>query len=201
MSLTAGTASGGAGSDTLIAIENVTGTNFADTITGSSGVNILSGGDGNDFISGGLGSDFISGNAGKDTLLGGADNDIDTFAFTSFSDSLLANFDTIGDFTGFDIIDRPGQLAASLNTSNGIAAGLLASQVSAILNNFSFTANSTRPSQPSVSQGLLWPSMMAQQVSMNSATASCIFPPSTWVGRTQSPSLRNQLKASPPHLV
>jgi Ca2+-binding RTX toxin-like protein len=128
----------------LIAIENVTGTNFADTITGSSGVNILSGGDGNDFISGGLGSDFIAGNAGKDTLLGGADNDIDTFAFTSFSDSLLANFDIIGDFTGFDIIDRPGQLAASLNTSNGIAAGLLASQVSAILNNFSFTANSTR---------------------------------------------------------
>jgi Ca2+-binding RTX toxin-like protein len=144
VSLTAGTASGGAGSDTLIAIENVTGTNFADTITGSSGVNILSGGDGNDFISGGLGSDFISGNAGKDTLLGGADNDIDTFAFTSFSDSLLANFDTIGDFTGFDLIDRPGQLAASLNTSNGIAAGLLASQVSAFLNNFSFTANSTR---------------------------------------------------------
>jgi Ca2+-binding RTX toxin-like protein len=144
VSLTAGTASGGAGSDTLIAIENVTGTNFADTITGSSGVNILSGSDGNDFISGGLGSDFITGNTGKDTLLGGADNDIDTFAFTSFSDSLLANFDTIGDFTGFDIIDRPGQLAASLNTSNGIAAGLLASQVSAILNNFSFTANSTR---------------------------------------------------------
>jgi Ca2+-binding RTX toxin-like protein len=92
VSLTAGTASGGAGSDTLIAIENVTGTNFADTITGSSGVNILSGSDGNDFISGGLGSDFITGNTGKDTLLGGADNDMDTFAFTSFSDSLLANF-------------------------------------------------------------------------------------------------------------
>jgi len=124
--------------------ENVTGSSLADTITGSSGVNTLSGGDGNDFISGGLGSDFITGNAGKDTLLGGADNDIDTFAFTSFSDSLLANFDTIGDFTGFNIIDRPGQLDASLNTSNGIAAGLLASQVSAILNNFSFTANSTR---------------------------------------------------------
>ena len=72
------------------------------------------------------------------------DNDIDTFFFTSFSNSLLASFDVIGDFTSFDIIDRPGQLAASLNTSNGIAAGLLASQVSAILNNFSFTANSTR---------------------------------------------------------
>jgi hypothetical protein len=72
------------------------------------------------------------------------DNDIDTFVLTSFSDSLLANFNVIGDFTGFDIIDRPGQFAASNNTSNGIAAGLLASQITAILNNFSFTANSNR---------------------------------------------------------
>jgi len=144
VSLSTGTATGGAGSEPLIAIENVSGSRFADTITGSSGVNILNGDDGNDFTSGELGSDFISGNAGKDTLLGGADNDIDTFFFTSFSDSMLANFDVRGDFTSFDIIDRPGQFAASLNTSNGIAAGLLASQVSAILNNFSFTANSTR---------------------------------------------------------
>jgi Ca2+-binding RTX toxin-like protein len=147
------TGGGGAGSEPLIAIENVSGTNFADTITGSNfddtitgnaGVNSLNGGDGNDFTSGELESDFISGNAGKDTLLGGADNDIDTFFFTSFSNSLLANFDVIGDFTSFDIIDRPGQFAASIHTSNGIAAGLLASQLSAILNNFSFTANSTR---------------------------------------------------------
>ncbi len=144
VSLTTGTASGGAGSDTLIAIENVTGSSFADTITGSSGVNILSGGDGNDFISGELGIDFITGNAGKDTLLGGADNDADTFVFTSFTDSLLANFDVIGDFTNIDIIDRPGQLSASVNTSNGIAAGLSASQLGTILNNFSFTANSTK---------------------------------------------------------
>jgi hypothetical protein len=124
--------------------ENVTGSSLADTITGNSSDNILLGGNGNAFISGELGIDFITGNAGKDTLLGGADNDADTFVFTSFADSLLANFDVIGDFTNIDIIDRPGQLFASINTSNGIAAGLSASQPGTILNNFSFTANSTK---------------------------------------------------------
>ena len=144
VSLTTGTAFGGAGTDTLIAIENVIGSNFADTITGSNGVNVLSGGDGNDFIFGELGADFITGNSGKDTLLGGAGTDVDTFIYTSLADSLLANYDLIGDFTSIDIIDRPGQLAATITASNGIALGLAASQVGAILNNFSFAANSAK---------------------------------------------------------
>ena len=87
---------------------------------------------------------MLIGGAGKDTLFGGSDTDTDTFAFASFTDSLLANYDVIGDFTITDIIDRPGLLAASLNTSNGIASSLTASAVGNILNNFSFTSNSSR---------------------------------------------------------
>ena len=124
--------------------ENVTGSSFADTITGNSSDNILLGGNGNDILNGGAGNDTLNGGAGKDTLLGGADNDIDTFVFTSLSNSVLANFDVVGDFTSFDVIDRPGDFAASIIRSSGNAAGLLASQVSAILNGSSFIANSTR---------------------------------------------------------
>lgn len=42
----------GAGTDTLISIENLTGSAFADTLTGSIGANLLSGGAGNDTIIG-----------------------------------------------------------------------------------------------------------------------------------------------------
>jgi len=68
--LTAGTATGGAGSDTLAAIENVTGTAFDDVITGTSGVNILAGGTGNDLLDGGaaVGTDYLYGGDGIDTL-------------------------------------------------------------------------------------------------------------------------------------
>ncbi|MEB3261075.1 MAG: bluetail domain-containing putative surface protein, partial [Cyanobacteriota bacterium] len=144
VSLTSGTASGAAGNDTLISIENILGGGFADSLTGNALANNLNGGGGNDFISAEAGSDFITGNGGKDTMLGGADNNPDTFIFNSLSDSLLALFDVIGDYTSFDILDRPGALATTLNSSNGTAAGLSAPQISAILNNFSFTANSSR---------------------------------------------------------
>ena len=142
VSLTNGTAAGGAGLDTLISIENLIGSSFADTLTGSSSANNLNGSDGNDSIFGELGNDLLIGGAGKDTLFGGGD--ADTFALTSLTDSLLANYDIIGDFSISDIIDRPGLLATSLNTSNGIASSLTASAVGSILNTFSFTANSSR---------------------------------------------------------
>ena len=65
----------GAGVDTLINIENLTGSNFNDTLTGNTAANILSGGAGNDTLSGGAGNDSLIGAAGNDTLIGGAGND------------------------------------------------------------------------------------------------------------------------------
>lgn len=57
----------GAGVDTLIRIENLTGGSGNDTLTGDAGANILSGGFGNDFLTGGNGNDTLDGGAGTDT--------------------------------------------------------------------------------------------------------------------------------------
>ena len=58
---------GGAGIDTLVSIENLTGSDHNDILTGNAGANALSGGAGDDILIGG---------AGADTLIGGAGNDI-----------------------------------------------------------------------------------------------------------------------------
>lgn len=55
--------------DTLISIENVIGTNHADTIVGNSEANILEGRDGDDRILGGGGADDLFGGSGADTFV------------------------------------------------------------------------------------------------------------------------------------
>ena len=58
VNLAAGTASGGhAAGDTLISIENLSGSDHADTLTGNSGNNVLRGGGGGDTLNGGGGID------------------------------------------------------------------------------------------------------------------------------------------------
>jgi Ca2+-binding RTX toxin-like protein len=52
-------ATGGSGSDSLKAIENLTGSAFADTFTGNTGANVLNGGTGNDTLTGGTGQDIF----------------------------------------------------------------------------------------------------------------------------------------------
>ena len=72
--LNAGTASGGdAQGDVLSNIENLTGSDYADTLTGDSGANVLTGGAGNDTLTGGAGDDIFmfSAGSGSDTVYGG----------------------------------------------------------------------------------------------------------------------------------
>jgi Ca2+-binding RTX toxin-like protein len=84
---------GGAGSDTLVSIENVTGSNFSDTLTGNAGNNVLSGLAGNDLLAGGASRDLLTGGGG--TLA------FDTFDYNAASDSLPGAFrDVITDFNG-----------------------------------------------------------------------------------------------------
>jgi Ca2+-binding RTX toxin-like protein len=66
LALTSAQATGGSGSDTLLDIDNVTGTGFADKLTGSTGANALSGGFGNDSLYGGTGIDTMTGGDGAD---------------------------------------------------------------------------------------------------------------------------------------
>lgn len=84
VNLAAGTATG-EGTDTLITIERVTGSDFDDVLTGNTAANVLSGGlgadqlnggDGNDQLFGGAGDDVLNGGAGGDTLMGDAGHDI-----------------------------------------------------------------------------------------------------------------------------
>ena len=54
---TAAQATGGSGSDTLLHIENLTGSNYNDNLTGNAGSNVLNGGAGADTMTGGDGND------------------------------------------------------------------------------------------------------------------------------------------------
>lgn len=87
--LRTGTATGGAGSDTLTGFELVFGSSFNDSFTGNdAGVGFL-GGDGNDTITGGAGRDHLEGNGGDDVIdgLGGED----TTAFYSAAFAVVVN--------------------------------------------------------------------------------------------------------------
>jgi Ca2+-binding RTX toxin-like protein len=56
----------GSGTDTLVSIENLTGSAFDDSLTGDDGDNALIGGAGNDTLIGGLGNNTIDGGEGQD---------------------------------------------------------------------------------------------------------------------------------------
>ena len=65
----------GAGTDTLVSIENLQGSTFNDVLTGNSGNNQLVGGKGNDWLYGGGGDDVLNGGIGADRMEGGSGND------------------------------------------------------------------------------------------------------------------------------
>jgi Ca2+-binding RTX toxin-like protein len=79
--LGAGTTSDG---DTVTSIEDVSGTDYADTLAGDGRENGLFGSDGKDIIAGGGGNDFIEPGGGRDTADGGPGSDV------------LANLDRYG---------------------------------------------------------------------------------------------------------
>jgi len=73
--LVAGTATGGQGNDTLVSIENLRGSNFADTLSGDDGANDIEARGGNDIVHGRGGDDNLRGEAGDDQLYGGDGGD------------------------------------------------------------------------------------------------------------------------------
>jgi Ca2+-binding RTX toxin-like protein len=74
VSLTTRTASG-EGSDTLVSIERLTGSGYADTLTGSGANDTLMGSSGSDTIMGLGGADTLDGSYHNDTVRGGSGND------------------------------------------------------------------------------------------------------------------------------
>jgi Ca2+-binding RTX toxin-like protein len=76
---TSGAQATGEGADTLIGVEDLTGSGFDDTLTGDGGPNSIDGGEGDDTLSGADGDDTLQGLAGSDTLNG--DTGSDTAAY------------------------------------------------------------------------------------------------------------------------
>jgi Ca2+-binding RTX toxin-like protein len=88
---------GGSGTDTLLNIQNLQGSAFADHLTGDANANILNGGAGDDTLTGGGGTDSMDGGAGNDTYViastadhtaaeihdSGSASDTDTVLFTA----------------------------------------------------------------------------------------------------------------------
>ncbi|SPO67959.1 RTX toxin (fragment) [Pseudomonas sp. JV241A] len=102
---------GGAGTDTLVAIENLIGTDYNDTLTGNGNANLLHGGLGNDTLIGGGGDDVLIGGPGNNTLTGGTGSD--TFLYQQGN----TGHDVVTDFTpGTDHLDL-SQLLQGENTT------------------------------------------------------------------------------------
>ena len=90
----------GSGTDTLIGIENLYGTEFKDKLTGDANANTLRGREGDDLLKAGAGDDRLEGGAGVDRLAGG--KGADTFAFMKLTDISLTAPDRITDFRHTD---------------------------------------------------------------------------------------------------
>jgi Ca2+-binding RTX toxin-like protein len=115
---------GGSGSDTLLGIENLIGSNNNDNLTGNALANSLNGGSGNDTLNGGSGNDTLSGGSGNDTLSGGSGADrltgglgADTYVYSAETDSGITStsWDTITDFSNLQL-DKINVAAMDANT-------------------------------------------------------------------------------------
>jgi Ca2+-binding RTX toxin-like protein len=114
LGLTSPQATGGSGQDTILNIENITGSAFSDRLTGALGNNVLTGlagndtllgSGGNDTLAGGIGNDSLNGGTGTDSLVGGTGSDtyvIDSFADTvSETGTLASEIDAVISSVGF----------------------------------------------------------------------------------------------------
>lgn len=99
LATTSAQSTGGGGTDTLLNLESVLGSNYADNITGTDAANDLLGNAGNDALNGAGGNDKIYGGLGNDTLTGayGQDN----FYFDTALNP-ASNVDRMNDFSVAD---------------------------------------------------------------------------------------------------
>jgi Ca2+-binding RTX toxin-like protein len=113
VNLAAGSATG-EGTDTLLNIENVTGSGSADALTGNSVANVMLGGNGSDTIFGGDSNDTLTGGAGADQMFGEAGHDTLKWDSADQSDG-GSGFDTLDAIlSSADTIDLRGAGFANL---------------------------------------------------------------------------------------
>ncbi|MCK4946507.1 MAG: hypothetical protein KAS59_09625, partial [Alphaproteobacteria bacterium] len=111
--------------DTIVNIENITGTTGADTITGDSAANILLGGDGNDTVDGSTGSDTLNGGEGNDTLdYSGSSSGITGGQLTSSSGTFVfgGDTDTVSNFENFTLTSYDDSISFDTATIGQISS-------------------------------------------------------------------------------
>lgn len=114
-------ATGGAGSDTLLNIESLTGSNHNDTLTGNAGINILNGGAGADSLTGGAGNDYYMVDDAGDVVTEGLNGGADT-VHSLITYALPVNVEALT-LIGGGAIDGTG------NTLNNVLSGNAADNV------------------------------------------------------------------------
>ncbi|WP_132257159.1 beta strand repeat-containing protein, partial [Methylobacterium segetis] len=135
VNLVTGTASGFA---SVAGIENVTGTNNADTITGNAVANVLTGGAGADTLDGGAGNDTLNGGTEADTLLGGAGNDtLDGGAGADIMRGGADNDTYVVDVAG-DVVD---ETSAGSSGTDTVRTALASYTLGANVENLTYTGN------------------------------------------------------------
>ncbi len=106
LATTAAQATGGSGTDTLLGIENLTGSNYADNLTGNDANNVINGRLGADTMAGGLGNDDYYVDNVADVIIealnGGTDRVISSVTYT-----LPANVERLR-LTGNGAVDGTG---------------------------------------------------------------------------------------------
>lgn len=105
--LTTGSASWLNGSDVLVSIENLFGSNYDDTLTGDAAANYMVGASGSDSMYGAAGNDTLSGDAGNDLLDGGSGTDTAQYSYmaSEYTVTKLANGYSVTAKTGTDGTD------------------------------------------------------------------------------------------------
>jgi Ca2+-binding RTX toxin-like protein len=108
------------GTDSILFIENIIGTQSSDNLTTNGGANVIDGRGGNDTINAGAGNDTIIGGTGNDRLTGGTGNDVFVFG-SGFGADTITDFDAIGGAGAQDFL--------RLDPTLGITAANFASSV------------------------------------------------------------------------
>lgn len=111
--------------DTLIGIENITGTPFNDRLVGNAGVNNLKGGAGKDTLTGGAGKDILTGGAGADTFVYTATEGRDTITDFSFNDLFRISASDFGGglVGGVDLSTKASSTGVFVSGTDPIAKG------------------------------------------------------------------------------
>lgn len=109
---------GDSGVDTLISIENATGSNYDDVLVGTQGDNVLSGGLGRDSLIGYAGNDTLIGGAGVANVLQGGIGD-DRYIVSAAGDSI---YEVAGE--GIDLVETAlAAMTLAANVENLIYTG------------------------------------------------------------------------------